>query len=55
MKNQNEGKVILMTNKMERIHELVKQLNQYRDEYYNRNAPSVSDEAYDRQTVLIAQ
>jgi DNA ligase (NAD+) len=37
-----------MINKIERIHELIKQLNQYRDEYYNQNTPSVSDEVYDR-------
>ena len=30
-----------------RIRELVQQLNQYRHEYYNLNAPSVSDAAYD--------
>lgn len=35
-------------NPMERIHALTNQLNQYRDEYYNQNAPSVSDAAYDR-------
>lgn len=27
---------------------MIKNLNQYRDEYYNKNAPSVSDEVYDR-------
>ncbi|MCI8471475.1 MAG: NAD-dependent DNA ligase LigA [Clostridiales bacterium] len=38
-----------MTNiKIARIKELTKQLNRYRDEYYNKNAPSVSDAAYDR-------
>ncbi len=38
-----------MTNiKTARIKELTKQLNRYRDEYYNKNAPSVSDAAYDR-------
>lgn len=31
-----------------RIQELTERLNIYRDEYYNQNAPSVSDEAYDR-------
>lgn len=31
-----------------RIRELTLLLNQYRDEYYNKNAPSVSDEVYDR-------
>ena len=37
-----------MISKIERIHELNARLNQYRDEYYNQNAPSVSDEVYDR-------
>ena len=32
----------------ERIQTLTDQLNRYRDEYYNKNAPSVSDEVYDR-------
>lgn len=32
----------------ERIRTLTEQLNRYRDEYYNKNAPSVSDEVYDR-------
>lgn len=31
-----------------RVRELTDQLNRYRHEYYNLNAPSVSDEAYDR-------
>lgn len=31
-----------------RIQDLTEQLNHYRDEYYNQNAPSVSDEVYDR-------
>lgn len=31
-----------------RIRELTTLLNQHRDEYYNQNAPSVSDEVYDR-------
>ena len=31
----------------ERIHELVDKLNRYRHEYYNENAPSVSDAVYD--------
>lgn len=31
-----------------RIRELTTLLNRYRDEYYNQNAPSVSDEVYDR-------
>ncbi|MDR0287812.1 MAG: NAD-dependent DNA ligase LigA, partial [Clostridiales bacterium] len=37
-----------MISKIERIHELIKQLNQYRDEYYNQSAPSVTDAIYDR-------
>ena len=37
-----------MSNKIERTHELIKRLNQYRDEYYNQDASSVSDEVYDR-------
>ncbi len=32
----------------ENLRELTDQLNRYRDEYYNKNAPTVSDEAYDR-------
>ena len=36
-----------MSQKTERIHQLVDKLNQYRDEYYNKNAPSVSDAVYD--------
>jgi len=35
-------------NDMQRIKSLVEQLNIYRDEYYNNNNPSVSDEQYDR-------
>lgn len=31
-----------------RIKDLVKQLNQYRDEYYNKNSPTVSDSQYDK-------
>ena len=31
----------------ERVHDLVKKLNLYRHEYYNQNAPSVSDAVYD--------
>lgn len=34
--------------KILRVHELVKQLNHYRDEYYNKNAPTITDAAYDR-------
>ena len=33
---------------VERLRELTSLLNQYRDEYYNKNAPTVSDEIYDR-------
>ena len=36
-----------MSQKTERIHQLVDKLNQYRDEYYNKNASSVSDAVYD--------
>ena len=32
----------------ERLFELIKLMNQYRHEYYNLNAPTVSDEVYDR-------
>lgn len=35
-------------NAWEKIQELTAQLNRYRDEYYNSNAPSVSDTVYDR-------
>lgn len=31
-----------------RLRDLTARLNQYRDEYYNKNAPSVPDEVYDR-------
>ena len=34
--------------KVIRIKELVKQLNTYRDEYYNKNNPSISDQEYDK-------
>lgn len=36
-----------MSQSTERIHELVDKLNRYRHEYYNENAPSVSDAVYD--------
>lgn len=36
-----------MSQTTERIHELVDRLNRYRQEYYNENAPSVSDAVYD--------
>ena len=36
------------TETITRVKELTAKLNQYRDEYYNKNAPSVSDEVYDR-------
>lgn len=32
----------------EKLMDLIKRMNQYRHEYYNLNAPSVSDEVYDR-------
>ena len=32
----------------ERLFELINQMNRYRHEYYNLNAPTVSDEVYDR-------
>ncbi len=35
-------------NALEKIQALTAQLNRYRDEYYNSNAPSASDEVYDR-------
>ncbi len=37
-----------MEKKIQRIRELTEQLNRYRNEYYNQNAPTVSDAAYDR-------
>lgn len=37
-----------MEQKIQRIKNLTDQLNRYRDEYYNRNTPTVSDAAYDR-------
>lgn len=36
-----------MSQTTERIHELVDKLNRYRHEYYNEEAPSVSDSVYD--------
>ena len=36
-----------MSQTTERMHELVDRLNRYRQEYYNENAPSVSDAVYD--------
>ena len=35
-------------NIFEKQRDLNDRLNRYRDEYYNHNAPSVSDEVYDR-------
>lgn len=35
-------------NAREKVQALTAQLNRYRDEYYNSNTPSVSDEVYDR-------
>ena len=37
-----------MGEKVKRIHELVKQLNEYRDAYYNRAESLVVDSEYDR-------
>ena len=34
-------------NKIDEIHELVEQLNKYRDAYYNHNTSLVEDEVYD--------
>ena len=38
----------MVQNAWEKIQALTAQLNRYRDEYYNSNAPSVSDAVYDR-------
>ena len=38
----------MTTEKARQIHDLVKQLNQYNHEYYNLNAPTVSDAVFDR-------
>lgn len=35
-------------NAWEKVQAMTAQLNRYRDEYYNGNAPSVTDEVYDR-------
>lgn len=45
IKNKNKG--VNIVDKIERIKELVKELNQYRHEYYNLNKPTVSDSTYD--------
>ncbi len=37
-----------MEQKIQRIKELTEQLNRYRNEYYNQDAPTVSDAVYDR-------
>jgi DNA ligase (NAD+) len=37
----------MKVNKIERIKELVKELNQYKHQYYNLNKPTVSDKIYD--------
>lgn len=37
-----------MKERLIRQRELTARLNTYRDEYYNQNAPSVSDTVYDR-------
>ena len=33
---------------IQKVQELTARLNKLRDEYYNKNAPSVTDEVYDR-------
>ena len=38
-------------NIFEKQRELNDRFNRYRDEYYIRNAPSVSDEVYDRRLI----
>lgn len=38
----------MVQNTWEKVQALTAQLNRYRDEYYNGNAPSVSDAVYDR-------
>ena len=40
---------MIKIDKIKRIQELVKQLNTYRDEYYNQNDPSVTDSVYDKE------
>jgi DNA ligase (NAD+) len=35
-------------NKTEKLKQIINQLNQYRDEYYNKENPSVSDQEYDK-------
>lgn len=42
-------------NSIEKIKSLVEELNIYRDEYYNLNKPSVSDEVYDKLFDELAQ
>lgn len=37
----------MLMNKISRIKEIVPQLNEHRDEYYNLNKPSISDKQYD--------
>ena len=39
--------------KIEQIKDLVKELNQYRNEYYNLNKPSISDATYDQKFDLL--
>ena len=41
-------------NEIRQIHELVAKLNQYRHEYYNLAAPTVSDAHYDRLFDMLA-
>jgi DNA ligase (NAD+) len=43
-----KGVDCIIDKKIKQIQELVKQLNQYRHEYYNLNNPTVSDAEYDR-------
>ena len=43
-----EEEIIVAQTNIERLRSLNAQLNQYRHEYYNLNAPTVSDEVYDR-------
>ena len=42
-------------NIFEKQRDLNDRLNRYRDEYYNRNAPSVSDEVYDLSLIHISE
>lgn len=42
-------------NLMMKQRELTRRLNIYRNEYYNKNSPSISDEVYDRLFVDLCQ